>query len=42
MNKEEMFAMTKQQYMEMIIQLLEQCTNTDKLDLVYRILAKSF
>ena len=34
-------AMTKEQYIELIGQLLERCTDIDTLDLVYRMLAKS-
>jgi hypothetical protein len=34
--------MTKEQYIELISQLAERCTDIDTLDLVYRILAKVF
>ena len=36
------FTMSKEQYIELIMQLLEHCNNIDKLDLVYRLLTKNF
>ena len=41
MNTKEFIPMTKEQYMELIGQLLDRCTDIDTLDLVYRMLAKS-
>ena len=41
MNEENVMAMNKEQYAELIMQLVDRCNNLDTLDMVYRILAKS-
>ena len=41
MSKEQSATMTKEQYIEEIIELLRNCDNIDNIDLVYRILAKT-
>lgn len=40
MNKEKLITITKEQYIELINQMLEKCTDIDKLELVYKISGK--